>query len=175
MTVQLANNGGRDIESFMQKTYIAVGLQYLTVDKHFSVTDARVIRTQFPLKPAAATTIYSGQGCTFNQICVDMDLSDSEGYTQNNNLAQLFLQHAHYVTASRVTSLNGLQILTWNPDLISVNNNVKEHMEYLHNERNVQLCYTPTYKMEGLKTSFLNTRSIHKHFRSIKTNCNVCF
>ena len=80
-----------------------------SVDRHFSVTDVRVIRTQFPLKPAAATTIHSGQGCTFDQICVDMDLSDSEGYSQNKNLVRLFL-HAHYVAASQVTSLNGLQI-----------------------------------------------------------------
>ena len=57
------------------------------VDRHFSVTDARVTRTQFPLKPAAVTTIHSGQGCTFDQICVEIDLSDSEGYSQNNNLA----------------------------------------------------------------------------------------
>ena len=103
-----------------------------------------------------------------------MDLSDSKGLSQNRNLARLFLQHAHYVAASRVTSLQGLQILSWNKDLISVNNDVRKHMEYLYKERKVQLCYTPVYMMDGLKCSFLNTRSLHKHFRSVKTDHNIC-
>ena len=94
--------------------------------------------------------------------------------TQNNNLARLFLQHAHYVAGCRVTSLQGLQILSWNKDLISVNNNVKKHMEYLYKERKVQLCYTPVYMVDGLKCSFLNTRSLHKHFRSVETDHNIC-
>ena len=135
--------------------------------------NAQVIRTQFPLKPAAGSTIHSGQGCTFDHICVDMDISDSEGFSENEHLARLFLQHAHYVAASRVTSLEGLQILSWNADLISVNNDVRKHMEYLYNERKVHLCYTPLYIMTGLKCSFLNTRSLHKHFRSVETNHNL--
>ena len=64
-----------------------------------------------------------------------MDISDSEGFSENEHLARLFLQHAHYVAASRVTSLEGLQILSWNADLISVNKDVRRHMEYLRNER----------------------------------------
>ena len=135
--------------------------------------NAQVIRTQFPLKPATGSTIHSGQGCTFDHICVDMDISDSEGFSENEHLARLFLQHAHYVAASRVTSLEGLQIFSWNADLISVNNDVRKHMEYLYNERKVHLCYTPVYIMTGLKCSFLNTRSLHKHFRSVETNHNL--
>ena len=121
------------------------------VDRHFKMRNAQVIRTQFPLKRAAGSTIHSGQGCTFDHICVDMDISDSEGFSENEHLARLFLQHAHYVAASRVTSLEGLQILSWNADLISVNNDVRKHMEYLYNERKVHLCYTPVYIMTGLK------------------------
>ena len=143
------------------------------IDRQFQTTNARVIRTQFPLKPAGGTTIHSSQGCTFDKICISMDISDSDGLTRNENLARLFLQHSNYVAASRVTSLEGLQILSWNPKLISVNNDVKEHMEYLYNERQVQLCYTPVYRMEGLKCCFLNTRSLHKNYRNIKTNHNI--
>ena len=102
-----------------------------------------------------------------------MDLSDSKGLSQNRNLVRLFLLHAHYVAASRVTSLQGLQILSWNKDLISVNNDVRQHMEYLHKQRKVQLCYTLMYMMDGLKCSFLNTRSLHKHFRSVETDHNI--
>ena len=101
------------------------------VDRQFSVTNAKIMGTQFPLKPAPETTIHSSKGCTFHQICINMDLSDSKGLSQNKNLARLFLQHAHYVAASRVTSLQGLKILSWNKDLISVNNDVWKHMEYL--------------------------------------------
>ena len=35
-------------------------------------------------------------------------------------MTQLFLQHTHYVTASHVTSLESVQIVNWNPHLISV-------------------------------------------------------
>ena len=144
------------------------------VDKHFKTRNAQVIRTQFPLKPAAGSTIHSGQGCTFDHICVDMDISDSEGFSENEHLPRLFLQHAHYVAASRVTSLEGLQILSWNADLISVNKDVMRHMEYLRNERQLDLCYTPVYVMKGLKCSFLNTRSLHRHIRSVQMNHNLC-
>ena len=104
------------------------------VDQHFKTRNAHVIRTQFPLKPVAGSTIHSGQGCTFDHICVDMAISDSQAFSENEHLARLFLQHAHYVAASRVTSLEGLQILSWNADLTSVLKDVRKHMEYLCNE-----------------------------------------
>ena len=37
-----------------------------------------------------------------------MDLSDSPGLSENQNLAKRFLQHAQYVAASRVATLEGL-------------------------------------------------------------------
>ena len=103
-----------------------------------------------------------------------MDISDSEGFSENEHLARLFLQHAHFVAASRVMSLEGLQISSWNADLISVNKDVMRHMEYLRNERQVDVCYTPVYVMKGLKCSFLNTRSLHRHIRSVQTNHKLC-
>ena len=48
------------------------------------------------------------------------------------------------------------------------------HMEYLCNERQVDLCYTPVYVMKGLKCSFPNTRSLHRHIRSVQMNHNLC-
>ena len=64
-----------------------------------------------------------------------MNLSDSPGLTKNQNLVKPFLQHVHYVGASRVTPLEGLQIISWKPELISVNKDVKEHMDYLKTHR----------------------------------------
>ena len=46
--------------------------------------------TQFPLKAASGTTIHGAQGCTFNKICVDVDLSDSLGLSKKQNLAKSF-------------------------------------------------------------------------------------
>ena len=143
------------------------------VDRQFKVQNATVMRTQFPLKLASGTTIHKGQGSTFNTICIDMDISDSKGLTKNTNLGRMFLQHAHYVAASRVTSPDRLQIITWNPHLINVNKDVKEHMEYLHRERQLQICYTPVYKLDGLTCTFLNTRSLSKHVKSVQSNFNI--
>ena len=86
-----------------------------------------------------------------------------------------FLQHARYVTASRVTTLKGLQIISWKPELVSVNQDVKEHMDYLKTHRKVQLCYTAVNnRVTGMKCCFLNTRSLYKHIENVKANHNIC-
>ena len=107
-----------------------------------------------------------------------MHLSDSPGLSKNKNLAKSFLQHAHNVAASRVTSLEGLQIISRKPELISVNQHVKEHMDYLKTHRNVQLCShiyasdvifltktglihsddDDTYKIPGFEVSYRNNQ-----------------
>ena len=48
-----------------------------------------------------------------------MDVSPSEKFAKNPEKAKAFYQHAHYVAANRVRSLKGLQVIKWNPDLIS--------------------------------------------------------
>ena len=132
------------------------------------------MQTKFPLKLASGTTIHGAEGCTFNKVCIDMDLSDSSGLSKNQNLAKSFLQHAHYVAASRVATLEGLQIISWKPEPISVNQDVKEHMDFLKTHRKVQLCYTPVYNMVTcMNCFFLNTRSLYKHIQNVKANHNT--
>ena len=75
------------------------------------VLNGRVTQRQFPMKPAGATTIHACQGSIYDNICIDMDISSSEGFRKHPRTAKPFLQHAHYVAASRVQSLEGLQIL----------------------------------------------------------------
>ena len=88
--------------------------------------------------------------------------------------AKPFLRHAHYVAASRVRSLEGLQILKWNEDLISVNEDVQKHLDYLQKERTLHLCYTQLYNLEGvMKCVFLNTRSLHKHISDVQSSHNI--
>ena len=85
------------------------------------------------------------------------------------------LQHAQYVAASRVTTFKGLQIISWKPELISVSQDVKQHMDYLKTHRKVQLCYIPVYNMViGMKCCFLNTRSLYKYIENVKANHNIC-
>ena len=104
-----------------------------------------------------------------------MDISDSLGLQKNEHLARLYLKHAHYVSASRVTTLEGLQIINWNPHLISMNSDVKEHIEFMKKERKLKLCYTPVYDMPtGLKCVFLNTLSLHKNIENVRANHNIC-
>ena len=144
------------------------------ITREMPVLNGRVTRRQFPMKPAAATTIHACQGSTYDKICIDMDVSSSDGFRKNPTKAKPFLRHAHYVAASRVRSLQGLQILKWNENLISVNENVQNHLEYLQKEKPLQLCYTPVYCLEGvIKCVFLNTRSLHKHIYDIQSSHNM--
>ena len=54
-------------------------------------------------------------------------------------LAKIYLQHTHYAAASQVTSLKGLQIITWNPHLIYVHLDVKEHVACMQKEKKTQI------------------------------------
>ena len=69
------------------------------------------------------------------RFVLTLDLSDSPGLSKNQNLTNSFVQHVHYVTASRVTTLEELQIIPRKPKPISVNQDVKEHMDYLKTHR----------------------------------------
>ena len=117
----------------------------------------------------------AGQESTFKQVCIDMDLSDLAGFQKYPNPAKLYLHHAHYDAASCVTSLEGLQILTWNPQLISTNNEVKEHLAFMNEQQMLRLCCVPVYNMSvGLKCVFLNTSLLHKNILHFKASHNIC-
>ena len=127
-------------------------------------------RTQFPVSQTAAT-IHKCQGSTLESVCIDMDVSPSEKFAKNPEKAKAFYQHAHYVA---VRSLKGLQIIKWNPDHISVNEVVQNHLDYLHWHSKLQICYTLVYEMiETYLCSFLNTCSLHLHFKDISSNHNM--
>ena len=110
--------------------------------QQFFVGNAKCTRTQFPVAQTAATTIHKCQGSTLEFVCIDMDVSPSEKFAKNPEKAKAFYQHAHYVAASHVRSLKGLQIIKWNPDLISINEEVQSHLDYLYSHSKLQICYT---------------------------------
>ena len=144
------------------------------ITRETSVRNGRVTRRQFPMKPAGATTIHACQGSTYDKICIDIDISSSPKFHKYPLTAKPFLRHAHYVAASRVRSLEGLQIINWHQELITVNEDVQKHLEYLQKEKPLQLCYTPVYNLQGvMKCVFLNTRSLHKHISDVQSSHNM--
>ena len=129
-----------------------------------------------PLRPAGVSTIHAGQDSTFQQICLDMDISDSQGFQKHQNLAKIYLQHAHYVAASQITSLKGLKIITLNPHLINVDADVKEDIAYMQKEKKNSnyVTYLHITWPPGLKCVFLNMSSLQKHIANVKANFNIC-
>ncbi|XP_062584589.1 uncharacterized protein LOC134246276, partial [Saccostrea cucullata] len=121
-------------------------------------------RIQFPLRPAAGKTIHKAQGCTVDEIVVDLSQSRIRK-----------TPHIHYVALSRVRSVDKLHILNFNEQALTVDDKVVEEMERMRKEAPLKLCYLPLYKTEQnkLKIMFNNARSLHKHFDEIKNEPNV--
>ena len=129
---------------------------------------------QFPVVQAAATTIHKCQGSTHESVCIDMDVSPSEKFAKNPEKSQSILSTCTLCCCSHVSLLKGLQIIKWNPDLISVNEEVQSHLDYLYLHSKLQICYTLVYEMIGTYLcSFLNAHSLHLHFKDISSNHNV--
>ena len=106
---------------------------------------------QFPLVPAAAVTIHKCKGSTLKNVVLNMDPNLSSELGNNVGLARHFYQHAHYVAASQVSSLEGLQIFNWAPHLISVNPEVQVHMEYMNTQKVGTMLCTTTYHRKFLQ------------------------
>jgi hypothetical protein len=134
--------------------------------RNFNICDSRsyitVMRTQFPIRPAAAKTIHKAQGDTMDAVVVSM------GSTRP-------FPHSHYVALSRVTKMAGLHILDLNERKIHVEQAVNNEIHRLQSEACMQLCYTPMYSFEpGTCTIvFQNARSLHKHFSDLSADHNI--
>ena len=87
---------------------------HITQYRETTVCNCRGVRAQFPLIPTAAVTIHKCQGSTLQNVVVDMDVSPSPYYAENFEAAKNFYQNAHCVAASRVPSISGLQIISYN-------------------------------------------------------------
>jgi hypothetical protein len=116
-------------------------------------------RSQFPLRPAMGKTVHKSQGDTLNEVVVDMSTYRP-------------VYHSHYVAFSRVRNKSGLFIRDLAEDKIKIDGEVKIEMIRLRTTCQLKLCYTPAYNFpkESLKVSFLNSRSLHKHFEDVKND-----
>ena len=79
-------------------------------------------RTQVPLLPAWALSIHKAQGQTLDRVKVDLD--------------RIFEMGQAYVALSRATTMDGLQVLNFNPDKIVVHPKVKRFYASLSKSRN---------------------------------------
>ena len=79
--------------------------------QHRNIT---IFRSQFPLVLSWSSTIHSVQGLTVNKIVVD--------------LSKIFAAGQAYVALSRVTTLEGLQILNYKSAVIRKDNRVDTEM-----------------------------------------------
>ena len=122
----------------INNTWTPIFTQY----RKTTVCNCRAVRAQFPLIPTAAVTIHKCQGSTLQNVVVDMDVSPSPYCAKNFEAAKICYQHAHYVAASRVSSISGLQIIDWSPEYIGVNKKVEEHMEYMNEHNRLKLLHT---------------------------------
>ena len=126
----------------------------LEVTKQFQInkkSKVKVLRRQFPLRPAAAKTIHRCQGDTLNETVVDFPKSTRE--------------HMHYVGLGRVRNSSALHILNLNENVIKVSEKVKTEMSRLRREASLMpLAVLPPTEIPLTKTIlFQNVRSLHLH------------
>jgi hypothetical protein len=137
----------------------------LEITRQFKIgksTNVKVLRRQFPLRPAAAKTIHRCQGDTLDEAVVDFPNSTRE--------------HMHYVGLSRVRNIDKLHILNLSENKIRVNPKVKEEMARLRSKCKLVPCVpdlTAVSYTKTLKILFHNVRSLHLHISDISNDFDV--
>jgi exonuclease III len=87
------------------------------IDATVSASKQSVNRIQFPLRLGYAATVHKTQGMTVDRIVYDMDKTFAAGQA--------------YVALSRVTTLNGLYIKNFKPEVIYRNEEIHENLSKL--------------------------------------------
>ena len=123
--------------------------------QHRNIT---IFRSQFPLVLSWASTIHSVQGLTVDKIVVD--------------LSKIFAAGQAYVALSRVTSLEGLQILNYSSAAIKKDKRVDTEMLQLQ-QRPITFVppIIPTLSQQDfIKISHLNVRGYLDHIDDLKAD-----
>ena len=70
----------------------------------------------------------------------------------------------------RVTTIDGLYITDLCEEKIAINPHVATEMEFLRNERKLELSVTPICKTNqvSFKLCYLNAQSLHKHINDVR-------
>ena len=114
--------------------------------------------SQFPLVLSWASTIHSVQGLTVDKIVVD--------------LSKIFAAGQAYVALSRVTSLEGLQIINYNNAAIKKDKRVDTEMLRLQQRpiTFVSLMIPTLPEQDFIKISHLNVRGYLDHIDDLKAD-----
>lgn len=115
-------------------------------------------RLQFPLRLAAAKSIYTIQGRTMRKAAVDLRGRACHG--------------CHYTALSRVTKLEDLYIINLAPEKIHCDSQVKTEMEFLRSTARLQLCVQPLQQERGAGLFAIshNARSALAHWADIQAD-----
>ena len=108
----------------------------------------QVVRTQFPLRPAAAKTIHRSQGDTESRVVVNLDTRRA-------------IPHIHYVGLSRVTTIEGLYINNLCENKIAFSEAVKTEMHCLRTEGQLSLSITPIYKAPQINLTVFSMQDLY--------------
>jgi ATP-dependent exoDNAse (exonuclease V) alpha subunit len=106
----------------------STGMVVMKIEKdtaYFIVNGAAARRTQFPLLNTFGLTIHKTQGLTLPHATVSFDTMFAHGQS--------------YVTISRPTSWQNLDITHFNPDSIKADKNMIKEYERLHQEHTTKL------------------------------------
>ncbi|CAH1232472.1 PIF1 [Branchiostoma lanceolatum] len=142
---------------------VPIQRQNIQISPNSGRRSVQVQRTQFPLSLAWACTIHKVQGKTLDKIVVS---TEGKG--------PCFPGQA-YVALSRVKSLNGLYLLTFEASAISVNLDVLKEMDRLQQEL-VPMAPQPSSTSTHntcLNIKLLNIRSYLEHLQDLKADSST--
>ena len=114
----------------------------------FQIQWSQYQKSTISTKTGRCNQIYAGQGSTFDEIRMDMDVSSSPTFLTKTGLATYYMCPTHYIVANRVTSLEGLHIINWNGDFLGIHDKVEQLLKSMK-EHPLQICYTLTYDLNG--------------------------
>ena len=110
-------------------------------------------RVQFPLKVAYANTIHKCQGQTHDNIVVSMEGRFGPGQA--------------YVALSRCRSLQGLNILKFDPSSIKTNRKSIQALEQLSRANPLTVPHSAFLSFKGVRVCSLNCRSWNHHSKDV--------
>lgn len=139
----------------------------LPVSRRFSVLThkgVQVQRRQFPLTPAHGRTIHKLQGGTLDSLVCSILANKRKPP-----------EHIHYVAFSRVTKLQNLHLLDFDPDDIRVDKRVHAEMQRFHTSAMLVTAESNFYKNtnDRFKILYQNATSLRKHISDVRSDYNV--
>jgi len=124
---ELCNGSIGVVTKLIDENYIEVafpinsGINQIVVKKitaYFNLNGAPAQRTQFPLQNAFALTVHKTQGLTLPHTTISLD-------------EQMFANGQAYVAMSRAKSWEDIEIRSFNPDAIKVDNEMLAELDRL--------------------------------------------